>query len=83
MFCLLPDSKSEQKKWATSQSFIRKEITTYRIGTLEGGFFQLFWGQKNLCMELGQTVYFWNYTISNDSFIIEKVDLSRVKVAIL
>ena len=23
-----------EKKWATRQSFIRKEITTYRIGTL-------------------------------------------------
>ena len=26
-----------EKKWATRQSFIRKEITTYRIGTLEIG----------------------------------------------
>ena len=34
MFCMFPDSKSEWKKWATSQSFIRKEITSYRIGTL-------------------------------------------------
>ena len=25
-----------EKKGATRQSFIRKEITTYRIGTLEG-----------------------------------------------
>ena len=36
MFCMFPDSKSEWKKWATGQSFIRKEITTYRIGTLRG-----------------------------------------------
>ena len=35
MFCMFPDSKSEWKKGATGQSFIRKEITTYRIGTLE------------------------------------------------
>ena len=35
MFCMFPDSKSELKKWATTgQSFIRKEITSYRIGTL-------------------------------------------------
>ena len=34
MFCMFPDSKSEWKKWATAQSFIRKDITTYRIGTL-------------------------------------------------
>ena len=34
MFCLFPDSKSLWKKWATGQSFIRKEITSYRIGTL-------------------------------------------------
>ena len=34
MFCMFPDSKSEWKKWATGQSFIRKENTTYRIGTL-------------------------------------------------
>ena len=34
MFCMFPGSKSEWKKWATSQSFIRKEITSYRIGTL-------------------------------------------------
>ena len=34
MFCMFPDSKSEWKKWATGQSFIRKEITTYRIGAL-------------------------------------------------
>ena len=25
-----------EKKWATRQSFIRKEFTTYRIGTLGG-----------------------------------------------
>ena len=30
----VPDSKSEWKKGATGQSFIRKEITSYRIGTL-------------------------------------------------
>jgi len=24
-----------EKKWATGQSFIRKEITSYRIGTLK------------------------------------------------
>ena len=35
MFCLFPDSKKEWKKGATGQSFIRKEITSYRIGTLE------------------------------------------------
>ena len=34
MFCMFPNSKSEWKKWATGQSFIRKEITSYRIGTL-------------------------------------------------
>ena len=34
MFCIFPDSKSEWKKGATGQSFIRKEITTCRIGTL-------------------------------------------------
>ena len=36
MFCMFPDSKSEWKKGATGQSFIRKEITSYRIGTLTG-----------------------------------------------
>ena len=35
MFCMFPDSKSEWKQGATGQSFIRKEITSYRIGTLE------------------------------------------------
>ena len=34
MFCMFPDSKSEWKKGATGQSFIRKEISSYRIGTL-------------------------------------------------
>ena len=34
MFCMFPDSKSEWKKWATGQSVIREEITSYRIGTL-------------------------------------------------
>ena len=34
MFCMFPDSQSEWKKGATGQSFIWKEITTYRIGTL-------------------------------------------------
>ena len=34
MFCIFPDSKSEWKKGATGQSFIRKEITSYRIGIL-------------------------------------------------
>ena len=34
MFCMFPDSKSEGKKGATGQSFIWKEITSYRIGTL-------------------------------------------------
>ena len=34
MFCMFPDSKSEWKKGATGQSFIWKEITTYRIATL-------------------------------------------------
>ena len=34
MFCMFPDSKSEWKKGATGQSFIPKEITSYRIGTL-------------------------------------------------
>ena len=34
MFCMFPNSKSEWKKGATGQSFIRKEITSYRIGTL-------------------------------------------------
>ena len=29
-----PIPKVSEKKWATGQSFIRKEITTYRIGTL-------------------------------------------------
>jgi hypothetical protein len=32
-----PISKVSEKKWATGQSFIQKEITTYRIGTLMGG----------------------------------------------
>ena len=31
-----PIQKVSEKKWATAQSFIRKEITTYRIGTLVG-----------------------------------------------
>jgi hypothetical protein len=34
MFVCSPISKVSAKKWATGQSFIRKEITTYRIGTL-------------------------------------------------
>ena len=34
MFCMFPGSKSEWKKGATGQSFIRKKITSYRIGTL-------------------------------------------------
>ena len=32
--CNVLYSKSEWKKWAIGQSFIRKEITCYRIGTL-------------------------------------------------
>ena len=47
MFCMFPDSKSEWKKWATGQSFIQKEITSYRISTLER-FFLNFWHQKNV-----------------------------------
>ena len=34
MFCKFPDSKSEWKKGTTGQSFIQKEIASYRIGTL-------------------------------------------------
>ena len=34
-FVCSPIPKVSEKKWATSQSFIWKEITTYRIGTLE------------------------------------------------
>ena len=33
-FVCSPIPKVSEKKWATGQSFIRKEITTYRIGTL-------------------------------------------------
>ena len=33
-FVCFPIPKVSEKKWATGQSFIRKEITTYRIGTL-------------------------------------------------
>ena len=29
-------SNFDKKKWATGQSCIRKEITSYRIGSLEG-----------------------------------------------
>ena len=36
MFYMFPDSKSEWKKGETGQSFIWKEITSYRIGTLVG-----------------------------------------------
>jgi hypothetical protein len=35
MFCMFPDSESEWKKGVASQTFIRKEITSYRIGTLD------------------------------------------------
>ena len=42
-------TKSEWKKRATGQNFIRKEITTYRIGTLTN--FQ-------------ETQYEWNYFLS-------------------
>ena len=34
LFKLQTSPKASEKKWATRQSFIRKEITTYRIGTL-------------------------------------------------
>ena len=37
--------KVSEKKGATCQSFIRKEITTYRIGTLEQFFLTV--GQNN------------------------------------
>ena len=33
-FVCSPIPKVSEKKWATGQSFIRKEITGYRIGTL-------------------------------------------------
>ena len=33
-FVCSPIPKVSKKKWATGQSFIRKEITSYRIGTL-------------------------------------------------
>ena len=33
-FVCSPIPKVSEKKWATGRSFIRKEITTYRIGTL-------------------------------------------------
>ena len=33
-FVCSPIPKVSEKKWATGQSFIRKEITSYRIGTL-------------------------------------------------
>ena len=33
-FARSPIPKVGEKKWATGQSFIRKESTTYRIGTL-------------------------------------------------
>ena len=36
-FVCSPIPKVSEKKWATGQSFIRKEITSYRIGTLDGG----------------------------------------------
>ena len=42
MFCMFPDSKSEWKIGATGQSFIRKEITCYRIGTLIDAHFFIF-----------------------------------------
>ena len=34
-FVCSPIPQVSEKKWATAQSFIQKEITTYRIGTLD------------------------------------------------
>ena len=42
MFCKTKTKpKVSEKKGATGQSFIRKEITCYRIGTLVGIFFHI------------------------------------------
>ena len=54
MFCMFPDSKSECKKWATGQSFIQKEITSYRIGTL------VIVSISALCSVVDLTNSFWN-----------------------
>ena len=53
MFCMFPDSKSDWKKGATAHSFIRKEITSYRIGTLNT-FAHLFFvrSYKDQCINL-------------------------------
>ena len=41
-FVFSPIPKVSGKKWATGQSFIQKEITSYRIGTLaHPNFFRL------------------------------------------
>ena len=55
-----------EKKWATCQSFIRKEITTYRIGTLDDA--RISASEKDLpvpvkfvsCMQRGGGVSFHN-----------------------
>ena len=53
MFCMFPDSKSEWKKGASGQSFIRKEITTYRIGTLDYLHTILHWTRVGITSKLG------------------------------
>ena len=54
MFCMFPDSKSELKKWATGQSFIWKEITTYKIATLVKNFFSFMHEQIKCRKEIFQ-----------------------------
>ena len=46
MFCMSPDFKSEWKKMGNGPSFIRKEITTNRIGTLEYPFINQYKNQS-------------------------------------
>ena len=60
MFCKTKTKpKVSEKKGATGQSFIRKEITCYRIGTLVLSSFQATWA--SLCeMELELKSLDWN-----------------------
>ena len=81
MFCIFPDSlipKVSAQKWATGQSFIRKEITTYRIGTLTKQTVQIVWIRivKKLSFENKQPVMVANFFFHFFFRKLEKDDAS-------
>ena len=57
-FVCSPIPKVSEKKWATGQSFIWKEITSYRIGALIRFFFS-FRSAMTLCLVMGIFVVCW------------------------